>query len=110
MKKIKKNKNKKRKVKNGDGLLFSISFVCLLALVGLVYLLISQQIEVLSIEEDDNSLMILHLKDSRASEQEWNDELFSNESILSLLQQQNSFGSSLLLGQAKDTIYIKGLN
>lgn len=110
MKKIKKNKNKKRRAKNGDGLLFSISFVCLVALVGLVYLLISQQIEVLSIEEDDNNLMISHLADDRDSEQDWSDELFSNESILSLLQQHNDFSKSLSLSQAKDTLYIKGLN
>ena len=110
MKKIKKNKNKKRTKSDGSGLLFSISFVCLIALVGLVYLLISQQIEVLSIEENDNSLMISHLVDDRDSEQDWNDELFSDESILNLLQDHNDFSRSLSLAQAKDTIYIKGLN
>ena len=110
MKKIKKNRNKKRKTTNGGGLLFSISFVCLVTLVGLVYLLISQQIDVLSVEGDDNSLMILHLRDDRDAEEDWSNELFSNESILNLLHQHNDFRESLSLAQPKDTIYIKGLN
>ena len=107
MRKIK--KNKKRSKKSG-GILFTVSFACLIALVGLVHVLIAQQIEVLLKTQNNNTELISELSKEKDIEIEENDNFFSNENILNLLKKYKNFDESLALRPPNDTIYIKGVN
>ena len=109
MKKIKKKKNKKRKGDNKSGgrILFTVSLACLIALVGLVYMIIAQQIGVFVESENNNIQQISQLKEEKDKQLVHNEQLFSSENILNLLRKFEVFDRPFSISSAKDTIKVR---
>ena len=109
MKKIKKKNKRGIKRKNtGGAVLFTVGLACLIGLVGIVHIVISDLIDVYIEDEKRYAEEISILQEERDRLADENSHLFSSENIFDLLKQhKHFFEDSLFISPARDTIRVR---